>query len=680
VVLSLWHAISISAGGRFFNGAIDEAAVHTNALTGGAIQSLFFTAIGSNAAPAMVSDPPTVSPSGTIYSTTTFSITPDVAGALPLAFQWRKNGTTINGATTQNYVKVNGAVADSGNYDVVVTNSYGAVTSQVAAVTVNPAVPPTITQQPASRYTYAGGAAPFSVAATGTTPFSYQWKHAGTNLPGATGTSLSISGADTTKTGSYVVNVSNVAGNVDSTAATLTIRTPPAASFEAALVGDGPMAYWRLDETSGTTAFDHVGAHDGTYSASVTLGTPGALNGDSDAAASFNGTEGFVGTGASLMNGLTRFSLVGWVRRGGLQQGRTGLFGQNDNVEFGYIADQTIECWDNVLASALDVPNPLADGAWGLVVVTSDGTNRTMFVNGQALGTAAARTTPLTNTFPFNIGGGGIFDGTGNWFFGNLDDVALFNKALTADQVNALYLTGAYGTTTAPFFVKQPISRTNAAGRTATFTAVEAGSVPLSYQWKKNTTAIPGATSSTLTIPNIYFTDAGSYSVVVSNGVGTTNSAAATLTVMPAPTFANQTNGLAVHLKFDGDYNDSSGRGNSALAVNAPVLIPGKIGTQAVRVNTDAGVGVFNYVRIADTNTGSPYPDLQFVRPIASASRTGPGILGRRTICPSSVMPSVQPISRALCLATTEASSNGRWSASRLIPARSLLTRFREVP
>src|SRR5205807_4139122 len=121
--------------------------------------------------------------------------------------------------TSQNFVKANAAVSDSGNYDVVVTNTYGAITSQVVSVTVNPAVPPTISQQPASRYTYAGGAASFNVAATGTTPFTYQWKHAGTNLPGATGTSLSITGVDVTKTGNYLVTVSNVAGNVDSVTA-----------------------------------------------------------------------------------------------------------------------------------------------------------------------------------------------------------------------------------------------------------------------------------------------------------------------------------------------------------------------------------------------------------------------------------------------------------------------------
>jgi hypothetical protein len=605
--------INFGGAGRFFNGSIDEAAVFTTALGEGRIRTYFLTAVGDTNPPVLVSDPPTVSPLGTIYSTTTFSITVDAYASSP-TFQWRTNGVNIAGATSATYTKANAATSDSGNYDVIVANAHGSVTSSIVAITVNPAVPPTISQQPASRSVYAGGTGSFSVAATGTTPFSYQWKHAGTNLPGATNATLIVASVDATKVGNYSVNVANVAGNVDSATVTLTIRTPAASSYEAATLGLGPFAYWRLDETSGSTAFDFAGGHDGVYSPNVAH-VSGALNGDPGDAASFNGTDAFVGTGAGLLNGLTRFSMAGWVRRGGAQLNRTGLFGQNDNVEFGFINDGTIEVWDDVVASAVDTPNPLADGTWGLIVVTSDGTSRTIYVNGQAVASGVGRTAPKTNSFPFNIGGGGIFDNpnaNGNWFLGDIDEVALFDKALTADQIQTLYLIGIYGTNSAPLFVQQPVSRTNVVGSTATFSVVAGGSVPLNYQWKRNGTSIPGATAATLSLPNVYFTDVANYSVQVSNGVGTTNSSSATLTVMPVPTFANQTNGLILHLKFDTDYTDSSGRANHAAPVNSPLLIPGKIGSQAVRVNTDAGSATFNYVEVLDTNTFSPYPDLQF--------------------------------------------------------------------
>ncbi|MCJ7692985.1 MAG: hypothetical protein MUO22_06170, partial [Sedimentisphaerales bacterium] len=52
-----------------------------------------------------------------------------------------------------------------------------------------------------------------------------------------------------------------------------------------------PLGYWRLGESSGTTATDRAGSYNGTYSGGVTLGTTGALSGDSDTAASFDGSN-----------------------------------------------------------------------------------------------------------------------------------------------------------------------------------------------------------------------------------------------------------------------------------------------------------------------------------------------------------------------------------------------------
>ena len=591
--------VNFGGAGRYFNGSIDEAAIFTRALSDARIRTYFLTAIDDQNAPVLASDPPTVSPSGTIYATSTFSITADAYGASP-TFQWRKGG--INVGTGPVYTKSNAAVSDGGNYDVIISNSHGSVTSSIVSITVNPAVPPTITQQPASRSAYAGGNASFSVAATGTPPFTYQWKHAGTNIPGATNATLFVSGVDATKTGNYLVTVTDVAGPLDSATAVLSIRTPAANSFEAAVVAAAPIAYWRLDESSGLTAFDLMGGHDGTYYGGITH-IAGGLSGDSDGAANFNGVDAYVGTGTGLLNGLTRFSLTGWVRRSGAEADRTGLFGQNDNVEFGYISDQDIQFWDNVLASPIDAANTLDNGVWGMITLTSDGTNRVIYINGQPAASGTARTTPMTNNFPFNIGGGGIFDNivaNSNSFAGDLDDVAVYDKALTADQVANLYAVGAFGTTTPPQIVTQPAPYTAAAGSTATFTVVANGSVPLAYQWKKDGTPVPGATKSAFAISNVYFTDAGNYSVQVTNNNGLTNSAPAALTVLPVPSYANQTNGLVLHLKFDGTFADSSGRTNDAVAPStAPGFISGRIG-QGVNINTTPGL---NYLTVDDPNS-----------------------------------------------------------------------------
>src|SRR5262249_5682072 len=85
---------------------------------------------------------------------------------------------------------------------------------------------------------------------------------------------------------------------------------------------------------------------------------------------------------------------------------------------------------------------------------------------------------------------------------------------------------------TAPLINTQPASQTVNAGQTATFTVAASGTSPLSYQWRKNGTAISGATASSYTTAATSFADNGSlFAVVVSNSAGNATSAVATLTV-----------------------------------------------------------------------------------------------------------------------------------------------------
>src|ERR1044071_6760659 len=74
---------------------------------------------------------------------------------------------------------------------------------------------------------------------------------------------------------------------------------------------------------------------------------------------------------------------------------------------------------------------------------------------------------------------------------------------------------------------------------------------------------------------------------------------------MPAPGFANLTNGLVLNLKFDGDTTDSSGLGHDAETNGLPVFIPGQIGSNAIQVGTLQASNVFNDVSVpSSTNFG----------------------------------------------------------------------------
>ena len=86
---------------------------------------------------------------------------------------------------------------------------------------------PTITAQPASVTVAAGGTATFSVTASGTAPLAYQWFLNGNALTGATSATLTLSNVQTANSGTYRVDVSNAAGSISSTNATLTVTTTP---------------------------------------------------------------------------------------------------------------------------------------------------------------------------------------------------------------------------------------------------------------------------------------------------------------------------------------------------------------------------------------------------------------------------------------------------------------------
>lgn len=89
---------------------------------------------------------------------------------------------------------------------------------------------------------------------------------------------------------------------------------------------------------------------------------------------------------------------------------------------------------------------------------------------------------------------------------------------------------------TAPAFTTQPSSQSVTAGASVTFTVAAGGSPNPSYQWRKDGNALLGQTGTSLTLTNVQAGDAGSYTAVASNAAGSVTSAAATLTVAPAPT------------------------------------------------------------------------------------------------------------------------------------------------
>lgn len=364
--------------------------------------------------------PPTISAqpadqSVLVGQTASFTV---AAGGVPTpAVQWQRRAAAggtwadVAGATASTYTTAPLTLADHNvQFRAVLANDAGSVTSDAVLLTVNEAATaPVVTTQPVSQSVAPGGTAVFAAAATGTAPFSYQWRRNGVDIVGANAPILTLPAVDVSAAGDYTLAIANMAGSVVTNTATLSVVAGgPAPASAPAIV---------------------------TQPAGVTVGT---------------------GSTASFAIGVTGSGPLAyeWRRNG------SPIAGANGAV------------LSIVDASAADV------GSY--TVVVSNG-----------VGSAAS------------------------------DAAAL---SVTPDPQPA-----------APVIGTQPTGLVVLPGASATFGVAASGSGALAYQWRLNGADLPGATAPVLTLASVAGADAGSYTVVVTNAAGSATSAPAMLVVVGAP-------------------------------------------------------------------------------------------------------------------------------------------------
>ncbi|MBN2506918.1 MAG: lamin tail domain-containing protein [Verrucomicrobia bacterium] len=218
------------------------------------------------------------------------------------------------------------------------------------------------------------------------------------------------------------------------------------ADYGAVVAPTQPVGFWRFSETSGTTAANAgSGAGlNGLYSG-ATLGSAGprppAFAGfeENNTAPTFNGSSSYVSVNNSLLNGVGAFTIAGWVKCATTSFSRTGLFGQNDCVEFGFISAGTLQCW-TPSGGSLNVTYTPTVGTWFHVAAVGNGSTIRIFINGVQAGSGDTATTSYgSSSSHFNIGGGGIYDAAGNFFNGQIDEVVAYHRALNDAEIASLY-------------------------------------------------------------------------------------------------------------------------------------------------------------------------------------------------------------------------------------------------
>jgi hypothetical protein len=465
--------------------------------------------ISSNAT-LTVNTPPaiTLNPSSAnkcVGDAVTFAIQASGTG---LTYQWRKNAQNISGATSNSYTLPAVGLVDAGTYDVVVTGSACglAVTSAGAVLSVNQA--PVITTQPVGQTVCAGSTVNLTVAATGGN-LSYQWRRNGMNLTAGIGVNgvntatLTISPVAVSHDGSYSVVVSNGCGPaVTSTNAVLTVQTTIAittapgnisvchgSAFNLTVnaTGTGRTYQWRKNGTPVTSAGDARISGENTATLTVAFAEAGDA-GAYDVVLS-NVCNVVTSTAATVTTSPQR--TVG--SQTGDQMvcvGSTALFTVTLNASTSGVTYQ----WKK---------------------------NGVDLANGGRIGGATTATLQIT---PVTTGDAGTY----TVFVGGPCTPGLSSPSVLT-------------VTTVPSITTHPLSQTLCVGRPASITVVTTG-VGLTYQWRKDGAAIPGATGTTFAIASIKEQDAGAYDVAVTASacVSTLSSSVATLTVNAPPVIITQ--------------------------------------------------------------------------------------------------------------------------------------------
>jgi hypothetical protein len=229
------------------------------------------------------------------------------------------------------------------------------------------------------------------------------------------------------------------------------IADPQEESFAAKIMTTQPVDYWRLNETSGPTAVNlgSGGVSDGGgYVGNIVLGQAGPQPPAfptfeaNNTAPLFDGTSAYVNGPYEQVNDLPAFTVGGWIYPTAAQNNRTGLFGQNDTMEFGFISAGSIQIWTP--SGSVSVNYPFPNNQWHHVMAVGGNGQISIYLDGVLAGTSSTSGANFGESeFDFNIGGGGVFDPTGNYFKGQIDEVAVWFRALATNEITALFSTNA---------------------------------------------------------------------------------------------------------------------------------------------------------------------------------------------------------------------------------------------
>ncbi len=500
---------------------------------------------------------------------------------------------------------------------------------------------PTISSQPQPLQLYAGATATFRVSASGG-GLVYQWNTNGVplvnggNISGATSSTLIITNVSAANAASYICTVTNAntigTQSVNSTAAALTIVSPNG-TFESTLAAANPLHFYAFNETGNpspgpVTAFDYAGGDNGIYGINTLNGNfpidgprpspdgfPGFSTGNFAVHISFNDGDGNENVPVNSPWNLNTntvtitawinpdssktqnaFSTIAFNRGSGSDVGGFNYISNGITLGYTWNNDSGTTSWDSGLT-------PPA-GQWSFVALVVTPTNATIsMMNANGLISSTHVYAHANEAFGGTtmIGDDSGTPSGSRGFQGSIDEVSVFNKALSTSQLQSIFTNASdvaiYAPTTNSVILVTPANGTNTAGLSAQFSSqTESGSQPLSYTWRINNANLTngtngvglvfGSTNSLLTISNLV---AGVYNATLI----TSNSAGSITSSVPAHLVVNSPNGpiniFAVGQQAGGlDWNSPSNWSDNLSAQDSQSVYPGS--TNIIGVYTNIGV------------------------------------------------------------------------------------------
>jgi hypothetical protein len=416
-------------------------------------------------------------------------------------------------------------------------------------VTPIPTFPPFFVTEPRGSTNRIGDRLTLSAVVEGGTPISLQWLKDGAVIPGATSNSISLPNLVTGDSAGYSLYASNAFGAITSSVATVLVIPDAAPDLRSAI-----LSWWSMDDVTGDEndkgiTLDPYGHNDmrtvdpGDF---IDLGPGMFIN-----AIQFNGINQYcLRTRGFPTYNNPSYTIAFWVNASASQSDRRIFAESNTNntnsvISFGSQtngANGTLRVLirNDVGLTLLDRSSTrtVLDDTWHHVVWTETNNEVRLFIDGVLDETSFSYPRGGLSLNATTVGALLNALGAANHLNGLVDEVAVWGRALSYTEVQILRTNTVPEplADSAPIVTGPPASQSVFTYARVKFSFAASGTGPLSWNWRREGTNLPGQTNATLVLSNLTLADAGNYDVVVTNptnALGSATSQVAVLTVVP---------------------------------------------------------------------------------------------------------------------------------------------------